>query len=264
MPLLCFSVAWQLRQSDCSAGDIFTSLKTIEQEGKAAADLKAGVVRIGSFGASSSIRLLPALIDRFTERYPGIEVIVLESDDRDVEQQLVQGVIDLGVVTLPRLNFETLHLVTDEFVAVLPEGHELAAHDPVDIRELAKHNFILRHSGSAGLVRRLFDRAGVELRVTHDLGQIWSILDFVRRRQGVSIIASLALPDSFPGIVKRSVIPRGIRSIGLACRDEGRLSPAARAFWRIARDNENPASLQSFSSSSLSPMRPLSKNSPLT
>lgn len=38
---------------------------------------KAGAVRIGSFGASASTRLLPSLISAFSKRYPSISVNIL-------------------------------------------------------------------------------------------------------------------------------------------------------------------------------------------
>ena len=218
--------------------DIFTSMKTIEQEGKAAAELKTGVLRIGSFGASSSIRLLPALLDQFKIRYPGVEIFVIEEADNMVEQRLIEGRVDLGVVVLPKPQFDTLSLAVDELVAVLPKGHELEDCERVDLRDLVKYNFILTHAGSQGLVQKIFDRAGVQPRVTHQLSQLWSILDFVSRGQGISMVASLALPDldHFPGIVTRPVSPRANRSIGIACRDEARLALPAKALWRIARE----------------------------
>ncbi|MBN9206495.1 LysR family transcriptional regulator [Methylibium petroleiphilum] len=217
------------------AHDVFTSLKTIDQEGKAAAGLKTGVLRIGSFGASSSIRLLPVLIDRYRALYPGVEVFVLEDPDQGVERGLTEGRLDLGVVALPRPDFDTQLLAVDDLVAVLPQGHPLAHHERVDLRDLVKYPFIMTHAGSQGLVKRLFDRCGLAPRITHELAQLWSILDFVSRGQGVSIVAALAVPQDFPGIVVRPVVPRAQRRIGLACRDEHRLSLPGRAMWRLAR-----------------------------
>jgi DNA-binding transcriptional LysR family regulator len=80
----------------------------------------------------------------------------------------------------------------------------------------------------------MFARAAIQPRVTHELSQLVSILEFVSRGQGVSILASLALPDSYKGVVYRNISPRSSRRVGLACLNEHRLSPAADAFWRMA------------------------------
>ncbi len=215
--------------------DVFASLKTIEQEVKAAAELKTGVLRIGSFGISSSVRILPVLLDRFRAQYPGIEICILENPDQGVEQALVEGRVDLGVVVLPRPQFDMILLAVDELVAVLPDSNPLVRRDRIELRDLVKYPFIMTQAGSQGLVRKLFDRCGLVPRITHELSQLWSILDFVSRGQGVSVVASLALPNNFPGITIRPIVPRAQRRICLACRDERRLAPPGRAFWRMAR-----------------------------
>lgn len=215
--------------------DVFTSLKTIEQEGKAAAELKTGVLRIGSFGITSSVRILPTLVDRFRAQYPGIEICIVEDPDQGVEQALAEGRVDLGVVVLPKPQFDTILLAVDELVAVLPGSNPLARCERIELRDLIKYPFIMTQAGSQGLVRKLFDRCGLVPRITHELSQVWSILDFVGRGQGVSVVASLALPDGFPGVITRPILPRSQRRIGLACRDETRLALQGRAFWRMAR-----------------------------
>jgi DNA-binding transcriptional LysR family regulator len=114
----------------------------------------------------------------------------------------------------------------------------LLANERVDLHDLIKYKFILTHAGSQSLVQKQFARAGLVPRITHELSQLWSILDFVSRGQGVSMVASLALPDKhqFPGIATRPISPRANRNIGLACRDVARLTPAASAFWRMTRE----------------------------
>ncbi|MCZ2152662.1 MAG: LysR family transcriptional regulator, partial [Bryobacterales bacterium] len=176
--------------------DIVTSLKSIEQEGNAAAELKSGVLRIGSFGISSSVKILPSLIDRFQIQYPNIEICVFEGLDQDVEQALTEGRIDLGVVVLPKPQFDTILLAVDELVAVLSESSPLALYKRVELYELTKYPFIMTQAGSQGLVRRLFERVGCAPRVTHELSQLSSILDFVRRDRGVSVVTQHA--GSFP------------------------------------------------------------------
>jgi len=61
------------------------------------------------------------------------------------------------------------------------EAHRLLANDRVDLHDLTKYKFILTHAGSQGLVHQQFARAGLVPRITHELSQLWSILDFVSR-----------------------------------------------------------------------------------
>ena len=50
----------------------------------------------------------------------------MEKPDPEIEQELIERRIEFGVVTLPKTRFDTLALVVDELVAVLPGTHELA------------------------------------------------------------------------------------------------------------------------------------------
>lgn len=62
----------------------------------------------------------------FQQQHPDIEVYVMEKPDPEIEQELIERRIEFGVVTLPKTRFDTLALVVDELVAVLPGTHELA------------------------------------------------------------------------------------------------------------------------------------------
>ncbi|MFC5253594.1 LysR family transcriptional regulator [Streptomyces nigrescens] len=215
--------------------DVFAALRLIQTTAATSAGLKAGLLRIGSFGTSSSLTLLPPLLAGFQERYPGVEVSVTEKTDLEIEQDLTARRIEIGVVTLPKPQFDTLPLAVDDLVAVVPERHELADTDPIDLRDLGRHPFILTHAGSQELIACMFARAGIQPKVTHELQQLNSLLEFVAQGHGVSIVASLALPNRHDGAVYRRITPRSSRRVGLACLNEGRLSPAGAALWRQAR-----------------------------
>lgn len=215
--------------------DVFASLRLIHTTASASAGLKTGLLRLGSFGASSSLKLLPPLLETFKARYPGVDVFVTERADAEMIEDLTERRIELGIVSLPRTEFDTQLLAVDELVAVLPEAHPLAKLSVVSVKQLAEYPLVLTHAGSQGLVARMFARASVRPRVAHQLTQLLSILEFVARNQGVSVIASLALPDRHPGVVYRSLSPQTSRRVGLACLNERRLSPAAHAFWTLVR-----------------------------
>lgn len=217
------------------ARDVFASLQQVSALAAASRGLQTGRLRIGSIGTSSSLRLLPPLLDRFRSRYPGVEVHVTERADAEIEQDLIGRRVDIGVVRLPQPNFDTQALATDELVAVLPEGHPLAREKTVAVRDLAGYPLVLTQAGSQDIVMRMFDRAGVQPKVAHELSQVISILEFVARGNGVSVLASLAVPEQQPGLVFRPLTPRTARRMAIACLDEKRLSPAALAFWKMAR-----------------------------
>nr|WP_034691331.1 LysR family transcriptional regulator [Acidovorax sp. MR-S7] len=215
--------------------DVFASLQLVRATALAGAELKTGLLRIGSFGASATIRVLPPLLERFRARYPGVDITVTEKPDEQTSRDLIERRLELAAVTLPKPDFDSQTLAIDELVAVLPFNHPLAKLDTVPLKELTIDPFVMTRAGSQALVTKLFARNGLRPRVEYELLQLMSILELVASGKGVSILAKLALPDQYNGTVFRPITPGSTRRIGLVCLNESRLSPVARAFWQDTR-----------------------------
>lgn len=224
------------------ARDVFASLQQVKSVAAASAGVQTGLLRIGSIGPSTSLTLLPPLLQKFRTRYPGVEVHVTERADADIELDLLERRVEIGVVRLPQPTLDTVALATDELTAILPEGHPLAHGATVAVRDLAEYPLILTQAGSQDMVMRMFERAGVRPKIAHELFQVASILEFVAHGNGVSVLASLTVPEPKPGLAFRPITPRVARRVAIACLDATRLSPAGRAFWELAR-REGPVKI---------------------
>lgn len=216
--------------------DVFASLQIIRATASANASLRTGQLVIGSMGASSSLNLLPPLLEMFKARHPGVEVFVTEKSDAEIERAIIERRIEIGVVALPKPEFDTQSLAVDELMAVLPENHPLASLDTVPVKALADYPFVMTRAGSQPVIARMFAKANVKPHIVHELSQILSILEFVRRGHGISVLASMVLPRHYDKLVYRRIVPSSKRRMGLACLNERKLSPAARAFWTLVRD----------------------------
>src|SRR5438876_1216309 len=86
---------------------------TMAQELVDARDLKTGTLRIGSFGPTSTMHLLPPWLAMFKKRHPGAQVRIEEDSDEVVDQWLLQKRVELGFVVVPDERFEVLPLVQD-------------------------------------------------------------------------------------------------------------------------------------------------------
>lgn len=217
--------------------DVFASLQLIQANALAGAELKTGLLRLGSFGASATIRVLPPLLDRFKARYPGVDILVTEKPDEQTLRDLIERRLEIAAVTLPKPDMDVQTLAIDELVAILPVDHPLAELTIIPLEKLTEDPFILTRAGSQALVTKLFFRNGLQPKVTYQALQIMSILELVACRKGISILAKLALPDRYNGVIFRPISPSSSRRIGLACLDETKLSPVAHAFWQETRKN---------------------------
>ncbi|MBT2341338.1 MULTISPECIES: LysR family transcriptional regulator [Pseudomonas] len=211
---------------------------TLRQEAADARGMRTGTLRIGSFGPTSSMKLLPAILQRYRTLHPGIEVHIDEGPDRQVIQWLDERRIDVGFVVLPEDRFDTFALMEDQMVALLPTHHPLAAQASLSLKDLCDDPFVLTEAGSSELVARLFNAARLVPNVRYRCSQLLSTLDVIRRGEAVSVVSEGSLPDhKNPGFVTRPLTPRVPRQVGLAVLDSRQASPATLAFIELAKQS---------------------------
>ncbi|MHC8293910.1 LysR family transcriptional regulator [Pseudomonas sp. LB3P58] len=208
---------------------------TLRQEAADARGMKRGTLRIGSFGPTSSIKLLPLILQHYRAAHPGIEVHIDEGPDRQVIQWLEERRIDIGFVVLPEERFDTFALIEDQMVALLPVDHPLARRDSLTLSDLCNDPFVLTEAGSSELVSRLFNAARLTPNIRYRCSQLLSTLETVGRGDALTVVAESSLPDDRDGrYVKRPLSPTVTRQVGLAVLDQRQSSPAALAFIKLA------------------------------
>jgi DNA-binding transcriptional LysR family regulator len=222
------------------AREILGLSEAMRQEIAAVRGLNQGFLRIGSFGPTSSLKLLPAILGAYQKRYPGIEVRLDEAADNDVIQWLLDRRVDIGFVVLPEERFDTVPLVEDHLMALVCRHHPLARRASVALKDLADQPFIMSDAGCSAPIEPVFVAEKVTPQVRYRMSQVLTILGMVERGYGVSILAELALPDDMtkthPGIVALPLKPAVKRRVGLAMRDIRQAAPAALAFLECARE----------------------------
>lgn len=210
--------------------------ETMRQEALDARGMKQGTLRIGSFGPTASIRLLPAILQAYRLAYPGIEVHVDEGPDRQVLQWLDDRRIDVGFVVLPEDRFDTYPLLEDQMVALLPRDHPLTREAAVPLKALCSDPFVLTEAGSSEIVSRLFLAAHLQPNIRYRTSQLLSTLELVGRGEAIGIVAASSLPlGEDASYVTRPLVPASPRRVGLAVVDARQSSPAARAFIELAQ-----------------------------
>lgn len=215
---------------------------TMAQELGDARQLKTGTLRIGSFGPTSTLHLLPPCLAAFKQSHPAVQVRIEEDSDEVIDEWLLQKRVEMGYVIVPDERFEVLPLVRDEFVAILPVGHPLAELPAVPIQAMNGLDFVLAAAGGGPVILPILQRHQVRPNVLYHFTQVVSILEFVRRGLAVSVAARLALPDEHGGTLYRPLLPAQPRTVGLACLEVAKLSPLARAFWDVAKAQARIAS----------------------
>ncbi len=206
----------------------------MQEQVRARLTLEKGVVRIGG-GATAVSFLVPQAIARFQKAHPGVRFHVREAGSREVEADVLDERIELGIVTLPlhSKEFDVVPLRRDRIVLVAAPGHPLARRRRVDVKDLAGHSFVGFEAGSA--IRQLIDtalrEAGVEVNVQMELRSIAATLEMVTHTQSLAFVSQLGVEGRDTGLtvidVKGLTIHRGLALISKMGRP---MSPAAGAF----------------------------------
>lgn len=180
--------------------------------------IETGVVRIGTF-ASVAINWLPNIFAVLQKDYPGIEYEMLLGDYDEVEHWIDEGRVDCGFLRLPTLpKFDMLLLKQDEYKAVLPMGHPLAAKETVAVEELD------------GLPFLLLERTHVQPDVRFTTWEDFAIMAMVEKGLGVSILPDLILQRIPYRIEVRPLQQPYYRPIVLAMKQQAHLTPAVQKF----------------------------------
>jgi LysR family hydrogen peroxide-inducible transcriptional activator len=109
---------------------------------------EAGTVRLGVFPTLGPY-LLPHVVPRIRQRFPQLELLLVEEKTEVILRQLREGKLDVGVLALP-LHDDQLHvefLFEEPFLLAVPEGHALARHGPLSMRDLAHESLLLLEDG---------------------------------------------------------------------------------------------------------------------
>ncbi|MFI6094604.1 LysR family transcriptional regulator [Lentzea sp. NPDC051213] len=201
-----------------------------------------GTVRLGTLTSMSLIDL-PALLGEFHRRHPGVLVrtSAATSGSQGLIEQLLDRRLDLAFASLPGevpggiLLDELAHSVMD---LVVPADHPLATCTEVPIADLAGLDFIDSPLGygNRAVADRAFAAASVPRRVTLEMSDIYTGVDYVRHGLGVALLPEYILGDAHD-VKTLKVTGADLRwPLGLA-RPAGRTpSAAARALIAVVQD----------------------------
>jgi LysR family carnitine catabolism transcriptional activator len=218
-------------------GELRSLLKEFDDE----AGLRKGRVRIGA-SPSVAASFLPDAISQFNQRWPEIEIALLDDFyGRDLAR-LSRGEVDFAVIPFDQAT-EEFHfelLLKDSFVPIVPNGHKLASRKEVRLTEIAREPLVTMPPESAawGTLKGAFAAIGFEFYPRFQTQSALSVVAMVRAGLGVGFMTRLGASQ----VVTTGVTPltlMGIeigRKVGIV-RMQGRSLPhAAQMFCKTLRE----------------------------
>ncbi|HUF64277.1 MAG TPA: LysR family transcriptional regulator [Verrucomicrobiales bacterium] len=151
-----------------------------------------GKLRIGAVTTMCQ-HLLPSVLREFRESFSNCDIRIHPGDTGEILDRLEAGDIDMavGLDTGRRGGFECRLLFADELAFLMAPAHAWARKPELRRGDLEAERFIVysRSSHTNRLVERYFDRLGVMMRPTLELGNMEAIKELVRIGLGVGIAA---------------------------------------------------------------------------
>jgi DNA-binding transcriptional LysR family regulator len=199
----------------------------------------AGRLRVGTF-QSVGAKIIPTLLRRFSESHPQVEVVLSESqDESELLEMIERGELDLTFWTLPVAPgpYETVELLTDPYVLVVPAGSPLASlkRTPT-LKEIALQPLIgFNRCSAMDQVESHLASTGRTPNIVFRSDNNGTVQGLVGAGVGLTVAPRLTVDEDDPSVAVIDLHGRiPARVIGLVWHRDRHRSPAAEAFVESA------------------------------
>lgn len=130
------------------ARDVLNEVEQIRLIARRTLDPESGTLRLGIFPTLGPY-LLPHVVPQIRERFPRLELLLVEEKTELILRQLREGRLDAGILALP-VHDQQLHvekLFDEPFVLAVPAGNPLASRRSIKLEDLADQNLLLLEDG---------------------------------------------------------------------------------------------------------------------
>ena len=127
---------------------VLAEVAQMKEAARRSRDPEAGTVRLGIFPTLGPY-LLPHVVPSIRERFPDLELLLVEEKSDVLLERLQQGRLDAALLALP-VHDDQLHvefLFEEPFVLAVPEAHPLAGRGPLSMSEIADERLLLLADG---------------------------------------------------------------------------------------------------------------------
>jgi LysR family transcriptional regulator, cys regulon transcriptional activator len=144
---------------------------------------------------------LPKIVTEFRQRFPKVQVSLLQGTPRQIGDWVAQGQADIGVATEALTLFDalvTLPCYQWQHVVIAPKGHALLKHaGDLTLKHLARHPIVTYETQFAGRGRidMAFSGEGIKPHIVLEAIDADVIKTYVTLGLGVGIIAGVAFDE---------------------------------------------------------------------
>ena len=192
------------------ARGVIAGVEAMSELARRSRDPEAGSVRLGLFPTLGPY-LLPHVLPKVRERFPRLELLLVEEKTDVILQRLRDGRLDVGILALPvhdeQLRIEPLF--DEPFVLAVPQGHPMASRRTLDAEDLRDADLLLLEEGhclrdQALDVCRL---AGAGEREGFRATSLETLRQMVAAGVGMTLLPTLAVQPPVPASPDIALVP---------------------------------------------------------
>jgi DNA-binding transcriptional LysR family regulator len=203
-----------------------------------------GRLAIGA-APSVSTSVLPALLSRFRDDHPNVQLVVLTGHSEEVLEMVLREQVELGLVRdLRHPDIVGVPLYDDELVLVVHPEHPFSRRRRINVADVASEHLILfdRTSSYHELTNVLFREAGIVPRGVMELDNVDAAKKMVEHGLGVALLPHSAVAAELASgrlarvrLADAQAIRR--RIVAVRRRDSGPPTELAAAFLALPVDH---------------------------
>jgi DNA-binding transcriptional LysR family regulator len=218
------------------ARDVLDDMRNIFMQMKAYSDGLRGSVRV-LVNISAISTFMPPIVKSFSERYPDVNISLLERDSLAITESVAENVAEIGVFTrLPHSADIEIHpFRTDKLKVLVPSTHPLANRRHVTFAETLDYEHVVLRAGTHLRFQMLTEasQAGKTLQAKVEVSSYDALCRMVQVGMGVGILpAGNAELYRLPGTRTLKLDEAWAKRELVVCvRRADALSPVARLFF---------------------------------
>ncbi|VWB12944.1 LysR family transcriptional regulator [Burkholderia lata] len=213
---------------------IFANLDDMRSEIASFTDGMRGELTIAS-ARSIIVPFLAREIGEFQRAYPLVNIVVRELDNAGIVQAVARSEVDVGVFAAAHAldlgGVDVTPYREDRLIAVVPQGHPLAARTSVTTEDLLSENLIVV-GAMVGAIRAAARRLGVDFQPRYDVRSTGVAVSLVQAGLGVTVQPECMVShELFSRVaVLELAEPWAVRRVQVATARGRELNPIARAL----------------------------------
>jgi DNA-binding transcriptional LysR family regulator len=213
--------------------ELFAQKEVAKQTVANVARLRGGRLTIATISVAN-VFWMSDVISRFRQRFPRVDLVLLENNSERVTEMVESGRAELGFLQLPfksSKRFDARELVTEPFVLLVSSTHTATRQKSVHLAQFARESFVFSTGRAGDTAYAACRAAGFEPRVVCESSEDEAIRLLVLAGLGVAIVAKQAARELPKGVVAIALrTPRIERTLGMISRHGYECSAAAKEF----------------------------------